>query len=109
MQADLKSSKRPQSSLLYPRLHTRLSTLLASSKIASTQRLRPRLLLFLLPKPVQTRIFPLRSVYALLTCSVTHSTEDTSAGESTADTFSDTALNGVDVLVAGYVGGEFIC
>ena len=109
MQADLKSSRKPQSSPLYLRFQTSLAILLAPSKISSTQSLRPRLLLFLRPKPVQTRIFPLRSVYSLLACSVTHSTKDTSAGESAADTFSDTTLNGVDVLVACYIGGEFIC
>ena len=88
--------------------------LFASPQIPPTQRLRPSLLLLLLPQILHrlwiqgSCIAPLSAVDSLFARHVTDTAEDTVAGESAANTFCDSALDGVDVFIACHVGGELI-
>ena len=90
------------------------SLLPPTTQIPSTQRLRPPLRLLLLPHLAQSiliqrsRIASLRSIDTLLARHIAHTAEYAATGESTTDTFCNTALDGVDVLIASEVGGEFI-
>lgn len=100
----------PPPFLLHPPPHS----LLAPPQIPPTKRLRPPLRFRLLPHllqrlRIQPRIPSLRSIHALLARHVAHAAQDAAAGEGAANAFGDAALDGVDVFVAGYVGGEFVC
>ena len=87
-----------------------------SPKVSSTERFGPSLLLLLLLRIQLLQLLRIQGsgiaslgpVDTLLARQITHTTQESFAGELSADAFGNAALYGVDVFVAGNVGFEIL-